>query len=84
MTPLSKNELAQIFEERSQLIIRYHIAKSLFAEPDPIKNSSEVSFRVPNEHAEQWIAQAIGGQRIGAGSYPIDVLDSKTSFIVDS
>ena len=83
MTPLNKNELDQIFEERSQLIIRYHIAKCLFAEPDPIKNSSEVSFRVPNEHAEQWIAQAIGGQRIGAGSYPIDVLDSEISFGCD-
>ncbi len=83
MTPLSTEELAQIFEERAQLIIRYYIAKCLFAEPDPINNSSEVSFRVPNEHAEQWIAQAIGGQRIGAGSYPIDVLDSKTSFGCD-
>ncbi len=83
MTPLSTEELAQIFEEKAQLIIRYYIAKCLFAEPDPINNSSEVSFRVPNEHAEQWIAQAIGGQRIGAGSYPIDVLDSKTSFGCD-
>ena len=83
MTPLSKDALAQIFEEKAQLIIRYYIAKCLFAEPDPINNSSEVSFRVPNEHAEQWIAQAIGGQRIGAGSYPIDVLDSKTSFGCD-
>ncbi len=83
MTPLSKDALAQIFDERAQLILRYYISKNLFAEPDSINDSSEVSFRVPNEHAEQWIAQAIGGQRIGAGSYPIDVLNSKTSFGCD-
>ena len=83
MVPLSKEKLSLIFDEKAQLILNYYIAKNLFAEPDPLNNHSEVSFRAPNEHAEQWIAQAIGGKRIGAGSYPIDVLNTDETFGCD-
>ena len=83
MVPLNNEELSLIFDEKAQLILNYYIAKNLFAEPDPLNHQSEVSFRAPNEHAEQWIAQAIGGKRIGAGSYPIDVLNSNETFGCD-
>ena len=83
MVPLNNEELSLIFDEKAQLILNYYIAKNLFAEPDPLNHQSEVSFRAPNEHAEQWIAQAIGGKRIGAGSYPIDVLNSDETFGCD-
>ena len=83
MVPLKKEELSVIFDEKAQVILNYYIRKNLFAEPDPVNNLSEVSFRAPNEHAEQWIAQAIGGKRIGAGSYPIDVLNSDETFGCD-
>jgi hypothetical protein len=82
-SPLDKTELSKIIDEKSQRVIKYYISKSLFAEPEPQFDKSEVSFRVPNEHIEQWIAQSIGGKRIGSGSYPIDLISSDGKFGAD-
>ena len=82
-TPLTKDRLTEIIDTKSQTIIKYYISKALFAEPEPMHDLREVSFRVPNEHIEQWIAQSIGGRRIGSGSYPIDLLNPSETFGAD-
>ena len=80
-TPLTKDRLTEIIDTKSQTIIKYYISKALFAEPEPMYDLREVSFRVPNEHIEQWIAQSIGGRRIGSGSYPIDLLNPSETLV---
>jgi hypothetical protein len=74
LTPLTNTELGEIFDQRAQGIIQYFIKKNQFAEPEAVETHNEVSFRVPKEHTEQWLVQALGMSPQGAGSYPVDAI----------
>lgn len=82
-TPLNRIELNSIFDNEALKVINFLIKRSIIAQPEKQDDSDIVTFRVPNEHMEQWIAQAIGGKRIGAGSYPIDLISSDGKYGAD-
>ena len=44
-TPLTKDRLTEIIDTPGR--IKYYISKALFAEPEPMHDLREVSFRVP-------------------------------------
>lgn len=77
LTPLTRKELENIFDESSLLTIEFLIKKSLFAQPELLPNQKLLPIQIPKEHIEQWIVQAIGGEAVGAGSYPVDVIKGK-------
>ena len=74
LTPLSKKELESIFDESSLIVIKHLIKKAIFSQPELLPNQKELPIQIPKEHIEQWIVQAIGGEAVGAGSYPVDVI----------
>lgn len=74
LTPLSKEELESIFDEYSLIVIRHFINKAIFSQPELLPNQKELPIQIPKEHIEQWIVQAIGGESVGAGNYPVDVI----------
>lgn len=81
--PLDQYELNTIFDDEAQKVMNFLIKRAILAQPEKQNNSDSVTFRVPNEHMEQWVAQAIGGTRVGAGSYPIDLISSDGKFGAD-
>jgi len=80
---LDQYELNTIFDDEAQKVMNFLIKRAILAQPEKQNNSDSVTFRVPNEHMEQWVAQAIGGTRVGAGSYPIDLISSDGKFGAD-
>lgn len=74
LTPLTKQELENIFDDKALRIIRFFINKSIFSQPELLPNQKNIPIQIPKEHIEQWVVQAIGGEAVGAGSYPVDVI----------
>ncbi|MGU8654156.1 hypothetical protein ACV3RG_10480 [Clostridium perfringens] len=74
LTPLTKNELMEIFDETSLEVIRFYIRKAMISQPEILVGQAPLLVQVPKEHIEQWIVQAIGGKAVGAGSYPVDII----------
>lgn len=74
LTPLTKKELEYFFDSNSQKVINFFINKSLFSQPELVKEQKKLPIQIPKEHLEQWIVQALGVKPIGAGSYPVDVV----------
>ncbi|EGS9998644.1 hypothetical protein ACV3R4_06090 [Clostridium perfringens] len=77
LTPVSKDELMEIFDETSLEVLRFYIKKAMISQPEILIGQDPLSVQVPKEHIEQWIVQAIGGRPVGAGSYPVDIIHGK-------
>jgi hypothetical protein len=74
LTPLTKEELNLIFDKTSIDVLKFYINKSLFFQPELLKNQAPFPIQVPKEHMEQWLVQAIGAEPVGSGNYPIDIV----------
>lgn len=73
LSPLTNDELNNIFDETAIKVFNFYMKRSLFAQPEPVENQKKLPIQVPKEHIEQWVVQAIGAEPVGAGSYPVDV-----------
>ena len=73
--PLDKASLEKFFDSEAQKVIRFYIAKSLFAQPETLDTQGNLPIHIPKEHIEQWAVQALGVSSVGAGSYPVDVIN---------
>ena len=82
-TPLNKAELENFFDDQAQEVITYFLFKALFAQPEILTGQEQLSLQIPKEHVEQWGVQALGAVPIGAGSYPIDLIDKKNAYGTD-
>lgn len=74
LTPLSYEELLEIFDKPALKVLDFCMKKTLIAQPERLIGQPKLPIQVPKEHIEQWIVQAIGAIPVGAGSYPIDVI----------
>lgn len=73
--PMDKASLEKFFDSEAQKVIRFYIAKSLFAQPETLDTQGNLPIHIPKEHIEQWAVQALGVSSVGAGSYPVDVIN---------
>ncbi len=74
LKPLSKTEIDKLLSEHSLKVIQYFMNTSIFAQPEVKENEDSLPIQIPKEHLEQWFAQALQVEPVGAGSYPIDIL----------
>ncbi|MCB5397652.1 hypothetical protein [Intestinibacter bartlettii] len=74
LTPLTKNELLQIFDKIALNVLELCMKKLLISQPERLVGQHPLPIQVPKEHIEQWVVQAIGATPVGAGAYPIDVI----------
>ena len=75
LTPLSKEELSEFFDKNALKVINFYLKKSVFSQPEKRQDQEDLPIQIPKEHIEQWMVQALGVEPIGAGSYPVDVID---------
>jgi len=75
LRPLPKEELKTFFSEHSLKVFQFFMNTSLFAQPEVFEGENSLSIQIPKEHLEQWFVQALQVQSVGAGSYPIDILN---------
>ena len=83
ITPLPKNKLESFFNKDAKEVLSYYIFKAVLSQPELIPDQSELPIQVPKEHIEQWGVQSLGLNSIGAGSYPIDLIDNNGKFGAD-
>ena len=83
ISPLSKKELEKIFNNDAQEVLRYFIFKAVLSQPELIPGQLKLPIHIPKEHIEQWGVQSLGLNSIGAGSYPIDLIDKTETFGAD-
>ena len=81
ITPLSKDEILNIFDSKALEILNYYIQLNCFSHPESKVNQDNINFQVTKEYMEQWVVQAINAEPLGAGSYPVDV--KTKNFIAD-
>ena len=74
LNPLNKNELKEIFDEKSQEILKYYIRKAIYFHPEVLPNQDIIPLQVTKEYLEQWLVQSLGAKPIGSGSYPVDII----------
>ncbi len=74
---LDKKEINGIIDNSASQVISYLLKKVLFSQPERLVGQKIMNIQMTKEFLEQWVAQALGVEVIGAGNYPIDVLDSK-------
>lgn len=77
---LSKEELDDIFNEKSKKVIQYYIERSVILQPESIEGQESLPIQIPKEHIEQWLLQAIGGTPVGAGNYPVDLVKGSCGY----
>ncbi|MBU1164568.1 hypothetical protein KKA15_03330 [Patescibacteria group bacterium] len=80
---LSKQEIKEIFDNKSIKTIEYLLKKVLFSQPELLPGQKEDNIQIPKEFLEQWVAQGLGWERVGSGSYPIDVYSKEKKFGAD-
>ncbi len=83
LIPLKKEELEKIFDSEAIEILTYYLKISVFSQPHPIIDTLELPIQIPKEHLEQFVVQCLGCRPMGAGSYPVDVIDDARSFASD-
>lgn len=83
ISPLTLSELTQIFNKDAQSVISYFIFKAVISQPELIKGQDANPIQIPKEHIEQWGVQALGLNSIGAGSYPIDLIEKNQKYGAD-
>jgi len=74
LTPMSKSELSNFFDDDSLKVIQFFLQKSLVSQPETLPGQKDLPIQIPKEHIEQWIVQALNARPVGSGSYPVDVL----------
>lgn len=74
LNPLNKNELDELFDDKSKEILNYFINKAIFFHPEVLPNQDPIPLQVTKEYLEQWLVQALGAKPIGSGSYPVDII----------
>lgn len=74
LTPLTKYELEQIFDDTAKSIIIFYLNRALLAQPERVVGQNPLPIQIPKEHLEQYIVQAIGATGVGAGSYGVDII----------
>ncbi|TRZ78147.1 hypothetical protein D4R87_01280 [bacterium] len=80
---LTKDEIEKIFDKDSKLVIGYLLKKVLFSQPELLPEESSRNIQMTKEFLENWVAQALGWEIIGAGNYPIDVYSKKDKIGAD-
>ena len=60
LTPLTKNELLQIFDKIALNVLELCMKKLLISQPERLVGQHPLPIQVPKEHIEQWVVQAIG------------------------
>ena len=81
--PLDKNELQKFFDNDAEEVITFFIFKAIFSQPDLLPGQESIPIQIPKEHIEQWGVQALGADPIGAGSYPVDLVDELRGYASD-
>lgn len=74
LEPLTNDELNEIFDETSKKVLRFYMKKAIILQPEVLPRQHILPIQVPKEHVEQWVLQAIGGEPVGAGSFPVDIV----------
>ena len=72
LTPMSKSELNDFFDDDSLKVIQFFLRKSLISQPEVLPEQKKLPIQIPKEHIEQWIVQALNARPVGSGSYPVD------------
>ena len=80
---LDKNEIEEIIDEPATKVISYLLKKVLFSQPELREGKETANIQMTKEFLEQWIAQALDMEIVGAGNYPIDVYDSEKKIGID-
>jgi len=70
---LKKEEILEIFDNNSSAVIEYLLRKALYSQPEILPGQKVGYIQITKEFLEQWIAQGLGWNIVGSGSYPIDV-----------
>jgi hypothetical protein len=83
LSPIPKDDLLKLLDDKAQEVIRYFIKKSLFSQPEPLPEQVARAVQVPKEHIEQWFVQALDVKPIGAGSYPVDIYNEDEGWAAD-
>ena len=73
--PLDKKDLDVFFDSDAIEVFDYFLHKAIFSQPEILEKQDPLPIQIPKEHIEQWGVQALGAKPIGAGSYPIDLID---------
>ena len=74
LTPLTKKQLEEIFDDAALEVIDYFLEKTILLQPEILDGQDELPIQIPKEHIEQWFVQAIHAKPVGAGSYPVDII----------
>ncbi|MFR1836422.1 MAG: hypothetical protein ACLSXM_09300 [Turicibacter sanguinis] len=74
LEPMTKEEIEKIFDSTAMKVLEFYIRRSLFSQPEILPGQEIQPIQIPKEHIEQWLVQAIGGEHVGGGSYPVDVI----------
>lgn len=70
---LPQEDINRFIDKKAYDVIYYLLRKVAFSQPE-VQNMNELSgIQITKEFLEDWIAQACGLQKKGAGNYPIDV-----------
>ena len=80
LEPLSLDELVDIFDETSVSVLKYYMKKAILLQPETLLGQEPLPIQIPKEHMEHWILQAIGGESVGAGNYPVDLIKDGSGF----
>ena len=81
--PLDKKDLDVFFNSDAIEVFNYFLHKAIFSQPEILKGQKALPVQIPKEHIEQWGVQALGAKPIGAGSYPIDLIDLDKGYGAD-
>lgn len=75
---LKKEEIEKIFDKDGRSVINYLLKKVLFSQPETLPGKKTANIQITKEFLEQWIAQGLGWETVGSGSYPIDVYSKES------
>ena len=81
--PLDKEDLDVFFDSDAIDVFDYFLHKAIFSQPEILEKQDPLPVQIPKEHIEQWGVQALGAKPIGAGSYPVDLIDLDKGYGAD-
>lgn len=74
---LSKKEIEKIIDPTANNVLFYLLKKIAFSQPEVLKREDITGMQMTKEFLEACISQACNLNKIGSGSYPIDVYSEK-------
>ncbi|MCF7820503.1 MAG: hypothetical protein K9M44_03480 [Candidatus Pacebacteria bacterium] len=80
---LNEEEIKNIFDADSILVIEYLLRKVLFSQPELLPKQTQHNIQITKEFLEQWVAQGLDWEMVGSGNYPIDVYSKKLKIGAD-